>query len=311
MRPTLRILTTLLTLLASLPAIHPAWAQAPRPGQQPTLALSNKSGQTIEELYVSSTRMTGWGEDRLGSGIIDRNATFRLRLTEGCLYDIQVVYADKRIEERMRLNLCRTPAQVFTAAEAHAAPSVPSHEFTLENHTSRAIVSLAVADTSDRVGGEDWGDNLLRDPVATGIRRTISYEGDCQMAVRVVFDNGSSEQRHPTELCAGDKVLTISPGWTTQDDGPVAEPAELVTVTNRSAQRLVELFVHPDGSPRGDERLGIALLAPGAELKIALQRDGACLFTIEGVFEGAVPDQVQRGVDFCPRRAVDVGAPAP
>ena len=287
------------------------WAPASAETTRPTLALVNKSGQSINELYISSTRNTDWGGDRLGNGTIDKNATFRLRLTEGCLYDLQVVYADKRTEERMRVNLCRTPTQTFTAAEAHAIPTVPSHQFTLENHSTQPIAALAVADPSGRPGAEDWGDNLLPSPLPPGGRATVSYEGACLMAVRVLFDNGSAEQRHPAELCTDAEALTVQPGWTTGGDAAPAEIAAPVTVTNRSSHRVVELFLDPDDTPRGDERLGTRVLDPGAAVQLALQRDGKCRFTVRSVFEGHVPDEVTPGIDFCPRRAVDVGAPGP
>lgn len=314
MRPTFRLLVAIMAVAATAHA-SPATAQAAsRPPAGPTLALVNKSSQVIEELYISSTRDSGWGDDRLGTGSIERNATFRVRLNQGCLYDLQVAYADKRTEERMRVNLCRTPSQTFTGADAHAPPAVPSHDVTLENHTSRPITSLAVADTSDQPGEEDWGDNLLGTPLLPGARITVSYEGDCQVGVRLRFANGASEQRHTADLCADPKVLTVTPGWATQDDLPPAEPAEPLSVTNRSSHRLVELYAYPDDAPaddpsRTEERLGTRVLDAGGKLPLALQRDGKCLFTLRGVFEGDVPDQVEHGIDFCPRRTVDVGTP--
>ena len=297
-------------LIALLPFSLPAAAQT---NARPTLALVNKSGQAIEELYVSAARSSDWGDDRLGNGTVDRNATFRLRLSDGCLYDIQVVYADKRTEERMRVNLCRTPTQTFTAAEAHAAPAVPTHQFTLENHTVRPISSLSLADTSDTAGAEDWGDNLLSGPLAPGARVPVSFTGDCDMAVRVLFDNGAGQQRHTASLCGGDNpVLSVGPGWATEEDGaPPPEPAAPVTVTNNSPHRAMELYVFPDDGPKGDERLGTRVLDPGASVQISLEREGKCKFTVRSVFEGNVPDEVDRGIDFCPRSTVAVGAPRP
>ena len=305
MRSALHVVLALLAWCAA----SPAHAQA---NARPTLALVNKSGQEIEELYVSAARNSDWGDDRLGSATIEKNATFRLRLAEGCLYDLQVVYADKRTEERMRVNLCRTPTQTFTAAEAHAAPSVPAHQFTLENHTARPIASLSLADPVDTAGEEDWGDNLLSAPLAPGARILVNFTGECDMAVRVLFDNGGGEQRRTASLCSGDNtVVSIGPGWATEEDGaPPPEPAAPVTVTNRGTHRLVELYVFPDDGPQGDERLGPRMLDPGADMQISLERGGKCDFTVRSVFEGNVPDEVDRGIDFFPRRAVAVGAGA-
>ena len=312
MRPLTFLFAVVIASVAGPALGQPAAPQSARP----TLALTNKSGTVIDELYVSSTRSTGWGEDRLGDGRIVRNGTFRLRLADGCMYDLQVVYDDKRTEERMRVNLCRTPAQTFTASEAHAVPVIPSHDFALDNHSTRTIVGLSLAESTDTAGEEDWGSNLLSASLPPGQQARATRTGDCQVAVRVLFDNGSAEQRHAVDVCTGDKVVTVAAGWTTADDlgepgAPPADPAQLLTVTNRGPARMTELFLYPDGGPKGDERLGVHVLEPGAEMQIALQRDGVCLFTARGVFAGNVPDQVRTGIDFCPRRTVEMGAATP
>ena len=275
--------------------------------QRTTLTIANRSGQPISELYVSATRTTNWGDDRLGAATIASGSTFRLRLTEGCLYDLQVVYQDSRVEERMRANLCRSPLQTFTAAQARAAPVDPEQHFTLENRTTRPITEIATAPAGGGASST-WSDNLTDTPVLPGAKQDVTFHGDCHTNLRVTFDNGSVEQRRDLAFCTPDASLVVVPGWTTLDEVPPAvPPSDAITLTNRSSHRIVEVFLSPANDPPGDERLGSQVLEPGADATIALDRNGTCVFTLRAVFEGDVPDQVQDGIDFCPRRTLVVG----
>ena len=271
--------------------------------QRSNLTVSNRSGQPIAELYVSNTRTSTWGDDRLGTATIAAGRTFRLRLADGCLYDLQVVYQDGRVEERMRANICRVPLQVFTAAEAHAVPQEPTQAFDVENRTVQPISEVAVSTASNA----DPTENLLSAPLYPGASQSVTYRGECHADVRVTFDNKSVEQRHLVDLCSPGTVVVVAPGWTTLDETPPpVAPTDPITIANHSGHRIAELFIYPPDGLHGDDRLGMRVLDDGAETTVALDRGGACVFTLRAVFEGAVPDQVQDGIDFCPRRALTV-----
>ena len=81
----------------------PAMAQV----TDPSFRLNNRSGQTINEVYVSSSEVSSWGQDRLGADVLPAGRTLTIRLPNGqCVNDIKVVFANGRTLERMRVNTC-------------------------------------------------------------------------------------------------------------------------------------------------------------------------------------------------------------
>lgn len=81
----------------------PAFAQV----TDPSFRLNNRSGQTINEVYVSSSEVSSWGQDRLGADVLPAGRTLTIRLPDGqCVNDIKVVFANGRALERMRVNTC-------------------------------------------------------------------------------------------------------------------------------------------------------------------------------------------------------------
>lgn len=97
-------------VLASIVALAAAAAggQASAQSQQ-DFRLINRTGQQINELYVSPSANDRWGRDILGDEVMpsgtSRNITFP-RTTEACLFDLKVVYADGEAGEVREVNLC-------------------------------------------------------------------------------------------------------------------------------------------------------------------------------------------------------------
>ena len=81
----------------------PAMAQV----TDPSFRLNNRSGQTINEVYVSSSEVSSWGQDRLGADVLPAGRTLTIRLPNGqCVNDILVVMAGGRRMERRQVNTC-------------------------------------------------------------------------------------------------------------------------------------------------------------------------------------------------------------
>ncbi len=73
----------------------------------PSFRLNNRSSQTIMEVYVSSSQVSEWGRDLLGSNVLPPGQTFIVRLPNGqCVNDIKVVMEGGRAVERMQVNTC-------------------------------------------------------------------------------------------------------------------------------------------------------------------------------------------------------------
>ena len=58
--------------------------------------LTNRTGLTIRELYVSPTKRSQWGRDRLGEGVLEQAKArhFKFGETAICKQDIKVVFED-------------------------------------------------------------------------------------------------------------------------------------------------------------------------------------------------------------------------
>jgi hypothetical protein len=94
----LSLLATLGLALAS-----PALAQ----GNNPDFTLRNGGLQPINEIYVSSSAVSAWGNDRLGANILAPGAGLAIVLpADQCRNDIKVVFADGATRERRGVNTC-------------------------------------------------------------------------------------------------------------------------------------------------------------------------------------------------------------
>jgi len=100
--------------VAGAPAPRPPAPSAGAARGNPSFWLVNASRRTIRELYASPSSQQNWGPDRLGTGVVGGGDRFAVRLPEGdCIYDVRVVWADGRPEDRRRLNLCDVIELVF------------------------------------------------------------------------------------------------------------------------------------------------------------------------------------------------------
>lgn len=97
-------ITAAAALMLSLPAA-PAQAQ----GRQ-DFSLVNRTGYTINELYVGPTSSDQWGSDILGTGTLPNGRTIEIRFpnrSAECMWDLKVVYDDGDETEWRNVNLCR------------------------------------------------------------------------------------------------------------------------------------------------------------------------------------------------------------
>jgi hypothetical protein len=81
----------------------PALAQS----SDPTFRINNRSGVTINEVYVSSAARSDWGRDHLGQNVMHHGQSLVIRLPQGeCVNDIRLVFANGRSLERRGVNTC-------------------------------------------------------------------------------------------------------------------------------------------------------------------------------------------------------------
>jgi hypothetical protein len=76
----------------------------------------NKTGKTLENIYVSGGDEDDWGKDLLGKGVLDPGKTFHVTFTgyedDECEFDVRVETADTYWELE-KVDLCATEQLVL------------------------------------------------------------------------------------------------------------------------------------------------------------------------------------------------------
>lgn len=206
------------SLVLLLLAVGARAQQAPNP----SFNLVNRSPTPIKELYASPAGVTRWGQDRLGQNYLPPGGSFPVRLPAdgNCLYDVRVVYADDKEEERRRLNTCTLDDVAFSGGGARPAGGGAGaaagggagggrgagREATLRlvNRGGEEVHEVYATPPGDR----NWGsDRLGDDTVAPGSTRVIRLPGGgCVYDVRVVYADGQETERRRVDLCAAPEV---------------------------------------------------------------------------------------------------------
>lgn len=185
-------------LLAAAISLLPGLAAAQC---DPSFNLLNRSGQTINEIYVSAVTQPNWGRDLLGQDVLPNGRSFPVRIpaAAGCQQDIRVVYADGRPEERRNVNTCAITQMVFgTAAPAAPAASQGNASFNLVNHGRQAMREVYVSSARDA----NWGEQRLPRPMNPGAHLAVQLPaGDCVNDIRIVWADGRPEERRQVDTC--------------------------------------------------------------------------------------------------------------
>lgn len=187
-------------LLGALPALLMAMPVAAQ-GNDPSFNLLNRSGQAIQEIYVSPVQEAYWGRELLGSEVLPDGRAFPVRIAPaaGCHQDVRVVYADGRAEERRNQNTCAVAQLVFGGAAAPgAAESGANPSFNLVNHGTQAIREVYVSSVRE----SHWGQQRLPRPMHPGQHLAVRLRvNDCVNDLRVVWSDGRTEERRAVDTC--------------------------------------------------------------------------------------------------------------
>lgn len=199
-----------LALLAAAVAAAPAQAQN-------RFFLVNNSPETIQEAYVSSSRVTNWGPDILGANVLPSGNRVWVTPTFGdCVLDVRIVYAGGRSEERRGLNACAINTIAFgggsgagavigagpgAGAVIGGAPVAGNPSFNFVNQSGAVIREIYVS--SSRIsnwGGDRLGANTL--PPGGSVYINLPGSLGCNSDIRVVYMNGAAAERRGIETCS-------------------------------------------------------------------------------------------------------------
>lgn len=98
------------TVLMAL-AVTIAFASAALAQSKQDFDLVNKTGYTIDQVYVTPAHANDWQEDVLGRDTLSNGEGVHIRFSrgsKGCLWDLKVVFTDNEIAEWHDFDLCAT-----------------------------------------------------------------------------------------------------------------------------------------------------------------------------------------------------------
>jgi hypothetical protein len=175
----------------------------------PDFWVTNTSGRQINEIYVSPSTDTNWGEDWLREHVLPSGQRFPIRPRRDgtCVFDIRVVFADGSSEERRRVNVCAVNEVAFTSAGSVArGQSQANADFRLVNRSGRTIQQIFVSPSSDQNWGADrLGQNVL--PPGRAFTVTLPRDGTCVYDIRVVYDNNTAAEKRHINTCQIQDVI--------------------------------------------------------------------------------------------------------
>ena len=209
----MRALIVALALLSGL-AASPAEAQN-------RFWLVNNTNDTIQTANVSASRLSNWGPDILGSGVLPAgNRVFVTPNFGDCVLDVRVTYASGREETRMGLNACSINTIAFGggggagaslgvgsgAGASIAAPRGGNPSFNFVNRSGLVIRELYISLSSQSNWGADrLGSNVMGPGQSIYIQ--LPNGGSCAADIRVVYNNGAAVERRGVETCSRSDVV--------------------------------------------------------------------------------------------------------
>jgi hypothetical protein len=258
------------------------------------LEVANGAGHVMRSLLVATTPLEPgearpqdqWGPDRFGGATLEAGDTFPLRLrSRACQADLRVTYDDDSVEEKRGVELCDGTGRVLFDGSGIARP--PERAFVLVNRHNAPVEEVYASDTNET----EWGDDRLSGTLERGGRQEVVLRGGCEIDLRIVFGNGSAEERRGIDICAIQLVVLRS-DWVLaekldRNPGPIerAPPREgSVRLRNSGPSPIVELYVHPADAPRGPDRLGATVLGQGEALDFQPPEGVGCTATLSVVF---------------------------
>jgi hypothetical protein len=203
-----------LTVIAVILALGAAPARA-----QNRFFVVNQSGQQIDEIYVSSSRLQQWGPDILGASVLPAgNQVWVTPSFTDCVLDVRVVYQGGRAEDRMGVNACSISRLGFGGGGVVQAPGAgagavigdaPRPGMTAQANPSFVFINasgLVIREIYASMNAQaGWGgDRLGANTLGPGGQINIPLPPGmgCHTDLRVVFMNGAVKERRGLETCS-------------------------------------------------------------------------------------------------------------
>ncbi len=161
-----------------------------------TFTLVNSSAEPIYEFFISPISATGWGKDILGDAVLmpGFEQPFTAGNSNGCQFDLRVVYGNKGVEEKPNLNLCQLDRIVFDG-RASATPKAQTSPAPAVAQRQEGLVSVNQSNYL-KIKGAHKG---LEELAANHLKASISQVN----FLRTELNNGQCfiVWSHPRGLC--------------------------------------------------------------------------------------------------------------
>lgn len=188
---------------------------------------------------------------------------------------------------------------ILAAGPAFAQPPNPS--FNVVNRTANAISEVYASAT----GQTNWGrDRLGQQNIAPGGNFAVRLpaDGNCTYDVRVVYANGTSDERRNLNTCNLDNVIFPAPPGGRTPAAPAGRTATTddpsFRLVNRGRSEVNELYASlPSDGDWGEDRLGTGTVAAGTSKVIRLP-NGQCVYDIRIVYANGEATEKRR-VNLC------------
>ncbi len=183
------------------------------------------------------------------------------------------------------------------ASGAAVAQTAPNPSFNVVNRTQNAIREVYAS----AAGNTNWGrDRLVNKPIAPGGNFPVRLpaDGNCFYDIRVVYANGTAEERRALNTCNLDNVIFPAPANTRPAARQQAADDPSFRLVNRGRNEVNELYASLTGlDDWGDDRLGEDTVAPGMSKVIRLP-NGQCQYDVRIVYANGEATEKRR-VNLC------------
>ena len=281
--------------LAAAPA---ALAAPAAPGRGGEIAIVNRSGRVVFELFAFPDGAAERGRDRLGLDTLADGATLRIPAFRppGCQGTIALTYNDGAREERAGIDLCATTELVIAPGWTGADPVSPRAAAAspgtvgIVNRSGRTVFQIYThPDGAQSQGPDRLGADILRP--GGSVRVPSARPPACATTLRIVYDSGEPEVRQGLDFCTLAEVV-IEAG------GVVARPPRFGAVVNAGTTPIVALHADAPGAPRGPDRLGDAVIGVGQSFTLVPPDPAGCTYDLTAMFRDRRTARVT-GADLC------------
>lgn len=281
---------------------EPVLAMVPPALESRRIALANRRGADIVELFARPAGTERWGADLLGSATLgDGDDRDFEALLPGCEADLRLTY-EAGAEERFRIDLCEAPAvavfpgwttaqTVRTPPSAATQPAAASGSIEVRNRSGRVVFSLyAFPSGSDSEGLDRLGSDTLADGGDLDIAREPA---ECRWSFRLTWEDGGRGGREDVDVCA-DPTVVIGADWA--EDATAEEVG--MPVRNAGPVPMVSLHVVAQDGTEGPDLLGDGVLGVGQTVIVPRPAPEACLVDLLARFRDGRVER-REDIDLC------------